>query len=1176
MSYFPEIAKDGLRFVISQISDSRKELEIRLVSNNINQNEEFIFVLQNDEITRTDFYTSLRGILDVNINSNVSDVVIPVNNGEYIPLVNFNYYLDPVLPFSDVKKHQFVIKTNKPLPPSFKKLSEIKLLLLKSEIVSNEIMYGGALEEKPQQFGYPLDIDFSQKPFENNIKETSGYESLAEITSSVPEYRLESISSGSSVHKKRLVDYSRFENFIFFSSAEKRLVNFKDKLIKIENQLSNISQSLYAKNQNESNFNNPVRTIRNESFTEINKIVNTFTDYENWLYYDMQRTTSGSAPGLGENYTNSAEALNISSNISQQFNKEGLDIVYVLSGSSEEKINILNEKYKLDDIKFNNTTGSLYLSFLLRASSSVSTNLNHKNTLTSSTPFYPMDALNLQNIAKPSSTGSQYRRYIFAASGSHWRPKQNITIGLNQVNFGKDSSDIILTSGSSINSGTITAVSDYAQYTTYNTSSGVTISGSFVPRGDLFNLSIDATGDTNLNGIITDVKVTTQNPIDVQPFHHLYSTNSGTFTNWYNGIISEASFYDSQNIQRLINNLPSAFLDDAITNAELLQWVDTIGEFFDEYKTLIDDYYKLFNKGYSGYEQVPTKYNKLLAENLGLNILPIEENNFLKFFGIGDSFTDVPEYSDKVINNVLNNLSYLYKTKGTRNSILALLNCYGLPSNVLKIKEGNTHLTEYDQSFLSNDTDKSSVNIFDLSGSISFESKTNNFISLIVGDEFDNTNFKVPWNPSNEITQSSIEGVFKMPNTANTMSLFSSYANNDSSLLWQVNMVPSGSNTTRGKFQFRISSETHGSSDLVGNSVITETDYLNTLDNSLINILVQKSSSGHEISDIHTYELSVGKLTPNDGTILFLTSSKVAVDGDSDSTTNKNFISGSQGKHLFISNNFTGSVAQIKSYSTPLSMTAFKQHIYNKKSVVGTHFTSSLTNLQFHYPLNENLKSGSNKFTIKDISTLSKGGDIDLDSNLFESKSNHYDTIIITDYSFPIFGDGSGQSQHSDNLITIDDEQKLISNLSPNRSVLRYNSNDYRGDYNEIQTDSNHSRNLYFSRSPQEIINDFLKDNLGNLDFNDLFADPRDDFKTTYPDLDNFNKDLQSYDISVDLTRFINPTTGVSDTNYFNTKNQQIGASFLQIKVGTSTRVSWCNTGNKFANCINSGTTFII
>ena len=63
---------------------------------------------------------------------------------------------------------------------------------------------------------------------------------------------------------------------------------------------------------------------------------------------------------------------------------------------------------------------------------------------------------------------------------------------------------------------------------------------------------------------------------------------------------------------------------------------------------------------------------------------------------------------------------------------------------------------------------------------------------------------------------------------------------------------------------------------------------------------------------------------------------------------------------------------------------------------------------------------------------------------------------------------------------------------------------------------------------------------------------------------------------NIDLTRFINPFTGVSDTNYFNTKNQQIGASFLQIKVGTSARVSWCNTGNKFANCIDSGTTFII
>ena len=39
-----------------------------------------------------------------------------------------------------------------------------------------------------------------------------------------------------------------------------------------------------------------------------------------------------------------------------------------------------------------------------------------------------MDALNLENVIAPTATGSEYRRYIFKSSGSHWVPAENKTI----------------------------------------------------------------------------------------------------------------------------------------------------------------------------------------------------------------------------------------------------------------------------------------------------------------------------------------------------------------------------------------------------------------------------------------------------------------------------------------------------------------------------------------------------------------------------------------------------------------------------------------------------------------------------------------------------------------------------------------------------------------------------
>ena len=73
---------------------------------------------------------------------------------------------------------------------------------------------------------------------------------------------------------------------------------------------------------------------------------------------------------------------------------------------------------------------------------------------------------------------------------------------------------------------------------------------------------------------------------------------------------------------------------------------------------------------------------------------------------------------------------------------------------------------------------------------------------------------------------------------------------------------------------------------------------------------------------------------------------------------------------------------------------------------------------------------------------------------------------------------------------------------------------------------------LDFSRSPQNVVNDFLKDNLGNLDFNDLFADPRDEFKETYPDLDEFNDTLMNdFNVSIDVNKFMRSVSRIFNSS---------------------------------------------
>ena len=65
--------------------------------------------------------------------------------------------------------------------------------------------------------------------------------------------------------------------------------------------------------------------------------------------------------------------------------------------------------------------------------------------------------------------------------------------------------------------------------------------------------------------------------------------------------------------------------------------------------------------------------------------------------------------------------------------------------------------------------------------------------------------------------------------------------------------------------------------------------------------------------------------------------------------------------YFIIGDEMTGSIGEVRAWDTAISMSKFKQHSLNYKSIVGNTATAPRDNLVYHFPLDE----GKNATTIK-------------------------------------------------------------------------------------------------------------------------------------------------------------------------------------------------------------------
>lgn len=163
---------------------------------------------------------------------------------------------------------------------------------------------------------------------------------------------------------------------------------------------------------------------------------------------------------------------------------------------------------------------------------------------------------------------------------------------------------------------------------------------------------------------------------------------------------TSASYYDKHNGGSLINNLPQFMIEDADNNSDYIKFVGMVGHFFDNISLAAKQYTEKNNYSSSPNYGISLDVVGNMLKSLGWDAEISKENLplILSAFSKDDFDPDSPLYDkarslseeqrNQIIwKRILNTLPFIYKTKGTEASLNALISCFGVPKNIIKIKE---------------------------------------------------------------------------------------------------------------------------------------------------------------------------------------------------------------------------------------------------------------------------------------------------------------------------------------------------------------------------------------------------------------------------------------------------------------------------------------------------------
>jgi len=589
-----------------------------------------------------------------------------------------------------------------------------------------------------------------------------------------------------------------------------------------------------------------------------------------------------------------------------------------------------------------------------------------------------------------------------------------------------------------------------------------------------------------------------------------YSVTSSQVINWLGNVndqtgqYSSASLYDSLNGSGFLMNVPEHIKSDPRNNI-MLSFFNMYGQHFD----LLFQYASHISK-------ISDRSNSVDKGMAGELIYHVAQNMGTELFS-GTTFDDIWDYeyghdvsgsyqstgtlesipkkkvTQEILKRILNNLPLLYKGKGTERALRALINCYGIPTTVLRIKEyGGPKAFKSKDDFIQETFFDGSVRV----------SKNEQII--------------IPWKTSsrNELYPNSIEFRFKSkkvnPND-NYVLVSSNDGDTPGQDHWRVGYLSEDrTDTDLGRVFFAVKS---GSGYVFESSSILpifEGDHYNVAVTRLSSSGEQRSNETGQFVDtfnVHVKKFNNGKVALTSSFSLDLdsvehnnlfkewsTGSRLVFGGTGVNATSTYSGSSSTSGSSITTQRASGSFQEIRLWKVALSSSVVDVHTLSPRSIVSNQLTSSFGDLVGRWSFLTSSNFATNP-------TFSLDGQYDRDDLWGYATMSGFTGVRDADFEFdeqeyftPV--PNIGPERLTSTKIRIESSSLEFGNLSPFR----------RSEVSAFDFAPVDSNKLGVFFSPIEIINRDILFDIGGGDIDSFIANPDDQYKPEYSQLKDFRE----------------------------------------------------------------------